>query len=159
MALFKVVEQNGQKKVHSAQDIPAGAELCLFSGEIIDFNTTLTLGEYESFAMQIDMDRYIFLDPPARYFNHSCEPNCGVRPDFRLIALRNIMAEEELRWDYSTTMMEKHWTMKCKCNASSCRETITDFDTLPKSLQKKYISMNIVQDYIIREIGRDMKEA
>jgi SET domain-containing protein len=39
------------------------------------------------------------------FTNHSCEPNCGLRVDpsgFEMIALRDITANEELTYDYST---------------------------------------------------------
>lgn len=76
-ALIRSRRKKTGEGIYALQDISAGVKLCVFSGKVIDFNSTLIPGEEESYAMQIDIDRYIFLDPPARCFNHSCEPNCG----------------------------------------------------------------------------------
>jgi hypothetical protein len=152
-SLFRVEEKNNEKKVCAACDIPSDAELCLFTGKLIDYNTTIQLGSRESFAMQVDNNLYVYLDPPARYFNHCCEPNCGVRPDLMLVSLQDIKKGEELRWDYSTSMLEHHWTMVCSCNKPTCRKVIRDFDTLPKALQQKYIAMNIVQKFIVKQVS------
>jgi SET domain-containing protein len=150
--VIEVLQKDNNRKVHATQAIEKGTEICKFTGELIDYKKTLELGNKESFALQIEKDVYIFLDEPFRYFNHSCEPNCGLTPELKLITLKDIDKNEELRYDYSTTMLEHHWTMKCECKKPNCRKIITDFDKLPKVTQKKYIDLNIVQDFIIREL-------
>ncbi len=151
-SLFYVVEIRSQKRVCATEAISAGTELCTFTGKMIDYRATLELGSEESFALQIEKDLYLYLDEPSRYFNHSCEPNCGLTPDLKFITLRNIEKNEELRWDYSTTMLEHHWVMHCNCKRPSCRKVVGDFDKLPKGIQEKYIDLNIVQDFIVKEI-------
>ena len=59
---------------------------------------------------------------------------------------------EELFWDYSTSMLERHWTMICNCGNQNCRKIITDFDLLPNALQGEYIKMNIVLPFILNEL-------
>lgn len=145
-------DTKGQKKVVALSHIPKGSSLLTFTGEVIDYTETLKLGNKESFALQIAKDYYIYLNPPCRFFNHSCEPNCGLSPARELRALKDISKGEELRYDYSTTMLEHHWTMKCNCGAKTCRKVVRDFTTLPKTLQEKYIELGIVQDFIVQEI-------
>lgn len=152
--LFRIEEQNNDRKVFAEHTIAQGVELCVCSGPIIDYKDTLRLSDRESFALQVEKELYIYLDPPARYFNHCCEPNCGVSPDLKLLTIKQVFKNEELRWDYSTTMLEHHWTMKCNCNKTTCRKVIGDFDKLPKLLQDKYIAMNIVQKFIITDISK-----
>lgn len=48
-------------------------------------------------------------------------------------------------------MSEKNWTMKCYCNAPNCRGEIKDFDTLPSELQRYYLDLGIVQNFIVQE--------
>jgi hypothetical protein len=71
-----------------------------------------------------------------------------VNADLELFTLREILPGEELLWDYSTSMFERHWTMRCHCGCKECRHVITDFDLLPLHLQKKYLRMNIVFPFI-----------
>jgi hypothetical protein len=65
-----------------------------------------------------------------------------------MFALKEINKGEELFWDYSTSMMERHWTMRCACGEKNCRKIITDFDLLPTELQLQYLRMNIVFPFI-----------
>jgi uncharacterized protein len=151
--LFNVINTNGDRKILADAFIKKGTPICSFTGRYINYQDTLKLGDKESFALQIGDDNYLYLDPPARYFNHSCEPNCGLTLQQQLIAIQDIKANEELRWDYSTSMLEKHWTMDCVCKTPNCRKVIRDFDTLPPNLQKKYLDLNIVQDFIKEKAG------
>lgn len=59
---------------------------------------------------------------PARFFNHSCEPNCeteGSDEEIWIEALRDIKKGEELTYDYCYDIdnWEEH---PCKCGAESC---------------------------------------
>ena len=68
----------------------------------------------------------------ARYFNHSCEPNCEAVTEKRRVyleALRTIAAGEELTYDYQlergrwpTAEWEKRYA--CRCGAATCRGTM-----------------------------------
>lgn len=147
--MFRIEEIKQDKKVIADTAIQAGTPICTFTGPVIDYRQTLKLGSKESFAFQVAAYLYILLDEPARYFNHCCEPNCGVTPQQELVALTDIAKNEELRWDYSTSMLEHHWKMKCSCNKETCRGIIGDFNRLPKVLQKKYTDMGIVQQFIL----------
>src|SRR4051812_26640182 len=103
MELFEIHNNRFGKCVYSLQAIPEGSVICKFTGKPMLYEETKNLGEIESYALQTDNEFYLFLDEPARYFNHSCEPACGLTPDLQLIALRDISKGEELNYDYSTT--------------------------------------------------------
>jgi hypothetical protein len=152
--LFSVRSEENEKKIVADKAIPTGTELCFFSGPIIDYDVTKDLGEKESYALQVSKNCYHLLDPPFRYFNHSCDPNCGLMPDLKLITIKPARQGEELTYDYSTTMMERDWKMKCSCGKPNCRKIITDFDKLPADLQQKYLDLNIVQEYIVKALKK-----
>lgn len=138
------------KGLFATKDIELGTVLCKVTGsekELNLYQTTL-LGEKESHTIQIDFDKYFLCEPPFLYSNHSCNPNCGLNSKLEMFALKKIKESEELFWDYSTSMLERHWTMQCSCGEKSCRKTITDFDLLPTELQLKYLRMNIVLPFI-----------
>ena len=136
------------KGLFATKEIGAGTVLCKARGKELNFENTIALKERESHALQIDFDKYILCDPPFLYSNHSCNPNCAINSDFELFTLQDVKEGEELFWDYSTSMLERHWTMKCTCGEKNCRKIITDFDLMPNDLQRKYLEMNIVLSFI-----------
>jgi uncharacterized protein len=151
---IKIQESKFGKGLFAKRDIEPGEVLCKVSGnekELNLYQTTL-LGEKESHAIQIDFDKYLLCEPPFLYSNHSCNPNCGINEKLEMFALKRIKAGEELLWDYSTSMLERHWTMKCSCGEKNCRKIIKDFDLLPKNLQQRYLETNIVFPFIVHFI-------
>jgi hypothetical protein len=56
--------------------------------------------------------------------NHSCEANTGL-DGLNVVALSNIIADEELTLDYSHFLDENMEPFECKCGSTTCRGTIT----------------------------------
>jgi hypothetical protein len=100
--------------------------------------------------LQTGLRTYILLQEPGVFVNHSCDPNAGIRINRRLVAIRDIVAGEEIRFDYSTTMDEGYWTMECRCGAAHCRGRVTDFHELPDEVRARYLALRIVQGFIAR---------
>ncbi len=98
--------------------------------------------------MQTGYRTYVMLGPPAVYANHSCDPNAGVVDSRRLVALKDIAAGAEIRFDYSTTMDENFWTMRCRCGSPACRGTVGDFKALPRETRRRYLELGIVPRFI-----------
>ncbi|MFH1843908.1 MAG: SET domain-containing protein [bacterium] len=96
---------------------------------------------------------YILLEPPGVFANHSCHPNAGIMNTRELVAIRDIVPDEEIRFDYSTTMDEDQWTMPCRCGQLGCRHTVTDFKLLPDTLRTQYLALGIVPRFIARKYG------
>lgn len=109
----------------------------------------------EDHSLQIGPDTH--LGPTGGiddYVNHSCDPNCGiviVPERVLLVAIRDVAAEEELTFDYSTTMIGGHWSMDgCRCGTSLCRGHIGDFAGLPAARRRHYQSVGVVPRYVLR---------
>jgi len=100
--------------------------------------------------LQTGRRSYILLRELGVFANHSCDPNAGIRSNRHLVAIRDIAAGEEIRFDYSTTMDEDFWTMDCCCGSQSCRGLIRDFHTLPPALRQRYLDLDVVQGFIAR---------
>jgi hypothetical protein len=128
-----------------------GELILTFTGDIISFEETTIRGELECMSLQFDLDKYIDTEPPGRFANHSCEPNVGITNRLDMIAIADIDTDEELLFDYSTTMDEDHYQMECKCGKPNCRKVVTDFKFLPKDIREKYLDLNIVSDFIRRQ--------
>jgi hypothetical protein len=141
---------NGPKGlgVYANRTILPSERILTFTGPLIDFLGTLALGEREGDALQIGLDLYIHLDQPGRFVNHSCRPNAGIVEDRILVALSPIFPDDEICYDYSTTMKEDHWTMACLCSSPACRREIRDFTTLSQDLQQWYLGRGIVQRFL-----------
>lgn len=140
------------KGLFALVDIPKNTVITSVTGPHMNFLDTIGLKERESHTIQVGIDQYILCDPPFLYSNHSCEPNCGVTPELELITLQPIGKGDELLWDYSTSMLERHWTMNCRCGSATCRHIIKDFDLLPQKLQQHYIELNIVLPFILESL-------
>ncbi|MCX5812826.1 MAG: SET domain-containing protein [Proteobacteria bacterium] len=96
------------------------------------------------------------------FINHSCDPNAAliipagdaVRGGVALIALREINKDEEITFDYSTTMDEDDWEMDCCCGSEKCRKRIRDFKYLPEDTQQAYIRLGIIPEYIMKNLKK-----
>ena len=147
--LIIVKESKLGKGTFATQDIAQGSAITSIRGEKITFSDSLELGDHESYCLQVGIDKYIIPEEPFRYCNHSCDPNCGINEKLQLFALKPISKDEEVTWDYSSSMLERHWTMRCSCGSPSCRRLVTDFDLLPKHIQESYRRRGIVFPYIV----------
>ena len=154
--LIEVKDSKFGKGLFAKRDLPSGAIICKAIGKELNFSDTVELHDKESHTLQVDFDKYIYCEPPFLYSNHSCEPNCGVNVNMELFTLKNIKAGEELFWDYSTSMLERHWTMQCACGKKTCRKIVTDFDLLPQKIQSKYLRLNIVFPFIVHFLQQQL---
>ena len=131
---------------------------------IIEFTGKLFRGEelpkpYEKvkdYYVQIDKNLYMGSSKGLDdFFNHSYSPNAGLIINNKkviLIAVNNIKRNEEITRDYSTTMDEDDFEIKCLCRSKKCRKIIKDFKYLPKNIKNKYIKLGIVPNYILEGI-------
>jgi SET domain-containing protein len=74
------------------------------------------------------------------FFNHSCDPNVGMRGHLLMAAMRDIKPGEELTYDYAMTDAEMDYSFTCNCGAKNCRRSVTSNDWKNPSLQRKYKS-------------------
>lgn len=83
--------------------------------------------------------------------NHSCNPNCGLFQrggDTFLWTIRPIAADEELSFDYSTSMMDEPWSMDCACGEAACRGVIGNSLDLPIETLQYYASMDLLPEHV-----------
>ena len=147
---MKLVVRNGThgRGVFTEEPIPALTLIVRFTGPFLRYTET----SHSTYALQIGPDLYIgasggFDD----LINHSCEPNAGLRISGMtadLHATRDIEAGEEILFDYSTTLDEDDFTMRCQCGAPSCRGTIGDGKYLPENVWRRYLTLGIIPEYV-----------
>jgi uncharacterized protein len=107
-------------------DIAAGTRVIEYIGERITKGESLCRCESNNeyiFSLDDDHD----LDGnvpwnPARFLNHSCDPNCEVEPNAGrvwIVARRNIRAGEEITFNYGYDL-EDYRQHACCCGAADC---------------------------------------
>lgn len=91
-------------------------------------------------SLCVGPDENILIDPahPARYGNHSCDPNLWHDDAVTIVARRAIQAGEELTIDYATHTMSPMWSMTCQCSSELCRGVVSGNDWRRPILQLRY---------------------
>jgi len=140
------------KGVFSSQAIRKGNFIYLLDG------VTITLGqlvervlagsEAMNDPLQIGKKTYLDLDDFSRTFNHSCDPNAGLRKRSELFALRDIEAGEQITFDYSATVAPTEWSMECMCGSTKCRKIIRDIRSIPRGQLQIYKKAGAIQRYM-----------
>ena len=112
--------------------IKAGSAVVEYTGEKISKAESLRRCQelnYYIFALDDDHDIDGNVEwNPARFINHSCEPNCEAElVDGRvwIVARRDIPAGEELTYNYGYDL-EDYREHPCRCGAPSCVGYIVD---------------------------------
>ena len=140
-------------------DIAEDEIVAVKGGHIIDRktlreNVTPRLGPVE---IQIDDDLFIapMTDEERElsmlYSNHSCDPNLGIRGEITFVAMRDILAGEELTHDWAMTD-DDDYSVECNCGAPNCRKILTGKDWQRPDLQKRYAGY--FSAYLSRKIAR-----
>jgi hypothetical protein len=146
---FLVKEGTYGKGVFAGEPIPAGALIAPFTGAFLRYNDTSA----STYALQIGPDLYIGESGGVDdLFNHSCDPNAGVKisgTTAELRAIRDIAPGEEVAFDYSTTLDEEDFTMPCLCGSLSCRGVIGDGRDLPQPVWERYLALGIIPEYVV----------
>lgn len=136
--------------VFAQAPIPAGAHIFRFTGPFLRYQETTP----QTYALQIGPDLYIGASGSFDdYFNHSCNPNAGLKivgTEVNLYAIRDIAVGEEICFDYSTTMDEDDFEFDCFCGQPTCRKRIRDGKHLPEAVWQRYLALGILPDHVRR---------
>lgn len=84
--------------------IPAGSTIQTLVGVTISYAEVVrrVLAGVEGIddPLQVGLRTFLDLEESSRQFNHSCDPNAGLRKRSELFALRDIAPGEEITFDY-----------------------------------------------------------
>jgi len=137
-------------------DIPAGSTIQTLVGVTISYPEVVrrVLAGVEGIddPLQVGVRTFLDLEESSRQFNHSCDPNAGLRKRSELFALRDIAAGEEITFDYSTTISPTTWWMRCECGAPNCRGVVADVRSIPPRTLQRYIRLGALQRFMLRLI-------
>jgi uncharacterized protein len=114
-----------------------GETVLVLGGTLVDDAELVHLRRHSSLAVGEGINLLQAEDDPARYGNHSCEPNLWLADEVTVVTRRAVEAGEELTIDYAT-MTVVPWQMECSCGAPSCRGVVTGEDWRRRDLQERY---------------------
>jgi len=128
----------GGQGVFARQRIEAGEVIAEFDGEIYPFTYPGWTEDLLNHTVQFERFRFRDATGLARYLNHSCEPNCGIKDLFKIVAMRPIDPGEEVTFDYEMTEDSEWWRMRCQCGTPSCRRIIGAYRSMPPEVRARY---------------------
>lgn len=124
------------------EPIAAGEIVAVFGGFVATRPQLDALPEERARrSIQISEDLYLVSGErrePGDMINHSCAPNCGMRGDIVLLAMRNIAVGEELTYDYAMSDVSDYDEFRCCCGMPDCRKMIRGTDWRNPALQARY---------------------
>lgn len=138
--------------VFAKAPIRKGEIIAEFDGEFIDADFEEWTEDLLNHVIQYDKEAWRDSKGIARFINHSCEPNCGIRGLFMVVAMRDIEKGEQITWDYEMTERnEWGWKMRCRCGHLTCRKVIGDYRNMPRSIRKKYTGY--ISEWLVKRAG------
>jgi len=152
------------KGVFARKDIPKGTKIIEYVGNIVSSKEGLRIYEEQLkksketgvgavYIFQLNRKQDIDGDVPwnpAKYINHSCNPNCKykiINNHIWIFSIRDIKKGEELNYDYDYDL-DNYQDHLCKCNSKDCLGFI-----IGKRYRKKFkklmkINLNIYKAHI-----------
>lgn len=148
--------EKGDYGLYAVEPIAAGELLAMWGGQIVTTAQLASLPvDRQTHGIQVDEDLYqvpIITGEPGDYFNHSCDPNCGLNSPISLVAMRDIAAGEEACFDYAMSDASDYDEFECHCGTQNCRQRVTGKDWMIPELQKRYYGF--FSPYLQRRIER-----
>ena len=130
-----------------AHELIRGERISRFDGEIYDAEQCSKLPSSAlDYAVQCAPTLWRDSTRMARFSNHSCDPNYGIKNLFEIVAMRDINPGEEITWDYDMTE-NSDWTMECRCGAEHCRGIVRGYLFLPQEFRDRY--QGFISDWLI----------
>ena len=126
----RVISHAGGRSLVAARDLAAGIIVATFDGPVVAFRGVPA--EEIRYALWVGPDQWLVPMTPARFCDHSCEPNCAVDEDLNVISLRPVAEGEPLTFDYALaddpdapeSFWDPRWTFHCQCGSPRCRGLI-----------------------------------
>lgn len=126
----------------ASQPIRSGEIVCIKGGHILRKSEIYSSGSINSY-LPLDDEFYLGArnedeEPLVKLvINHSCSPNCGMRGEITIVAMRDIQVDEELTIDYAMVDNEDY-EFVCNCGTDACRGRVSGFDWRKPHLQRTY---------------------
>jgi SET domain-containing protein len=135
-------DEKGGCGVFAREPICKDEVICLWGGRIVlEAELDPTMRDFNQRILQIEEGLYLESPEvlePTDCLNHSCDPNLGFSGQIGLIAMRDIVAGEELHFDYAMCDGTPYDEFDCYCGSSNCRHRVSGDDWKNHELWKRY---------------------
>ena len=126
-------------------------------GRVVSFNKIPDQDIQDAF--EIDDDKWMAPQSPARHINHSCDPNCYISTNLDVITLRKVYKGEPLTIRYNEVTVEKYmkngavlpeWddrrSFDCMCGVPKCLGRIDRYVVpVPADPNSRGVLMGVVE--------------
>lgn len=123
------------KSLVATSSIPSGIIVQKLEGPLYSWN--FVPHEEICYAILIENNKWMVIQTDARYINHSCNPNCVVDNELRIITVRPINEGEQLTISYNIVyegedpgFWDPRWSFRCCCGAKNCQGNIDKYITI-----------------------------
>ncbi|HKC51047.1 MAG TPA: SET domain-containing protein-lysine N-methyltransferase [Myxococcota bacterium] len=135
------IDGKGGRTLVVREAVEADELVVVFGGEVVQASQLTALSPAERLlTLQVEEELYLVsvADGPADWVNHSCDPNCGLRGQIALVAMRGLEPGEEICFDYAMSDGTPYDQFPCGCGAKSCRGAVTGEDWSRPELWERY---------------------
>jgi hypothetical protein len=114
----------------ATRDLDAGVAVARFEGDVVPYEE---IPEDEiPYVLNLENGGWMIYKTAARWANHSCDPNCTIDDQLRLVTFRPVAAGEELTYSYVLVdrghyerspedfFWDERWTFDCRCGSPNC---------------------------------------
>lgn len=120
----------------ATMDLPPGTVVEKFEGQVIPNEQ---VPEHCVRHVLVWDESYVLLpDTPARFANHSCDPNSYVNECSEIVTERPVKRGEEITFSYNWIYegradgyWDRRWSFQCKCGSLHCQGTINKYVPRP----------------------------
>ena len=116
--------------VVAARALAPGEKVERFEGPVVSWSEVPPAEVV--YVISFEPHRWLIPRTAARYFNHSCDPNCEFLPTRDVVTRRAVAAGEELTISYDWAdraqyarhpdhyFWDARWTFACRCGSPRC---------------------------------------
>jgi SET domain len=117
--------------LRATRDLTAGVVVAQFEGDVVPFEEVPE--EEITYVLSLEDGRWLIPSSiESRSANHSCEPNCSIDGQLRLVTFRPVAAGEELTYHYvmvdrahhdqspESFFWDERWNFDCRCGSPNC---------------------------------------
>lgn len=134
--------EKGGYGVFAREAVDQGEVLAVWGGIVVPGARLKDFSDFaQTHGIQVEEDLFLLpltLDDPSDLFNHSCDPNAGMNGQISLVAMRPIIVDEEVCFDYAMSDSNPYDEFECQCGTPNCRGKIVAEDWSRPELQERY---------------------